>query len=262
MSRLAHFQVGRGRTGAFLKTMRVCCPVALTATSEWKDDDCMIQKKHTPENEHRLKMNAWYRKHQPLRQTRFLVTGIEGSVKSLTDLFSWKGGVNHIVLHLLSTCAELRFVHLGNAVLASLEGGQDPFQHFDDMVVEFSETITEGLLKSDEAPFAWIHVGHGDHDGHEAFLSDGTEGEGPYLKTAHIAQAIEAMEGTCSYICLPVCHSLPSKLALDDCQNTALVFGSADDIVTEINTQCLEATLSYSELKSQMKSLILEERHA
>ena len=226
------------------------------------EDDCMIQKKHTPENEHRLKMNAWYSKHQPLRQTRFLVTGIESSVESLADLFSWKGGVNHIVLHLLSTCAELRFVHLGNAILASLEGGQDPFQHFDDMVVEFSETITEGLLENDEAPFAWIHVGHGDHDGHEAFLSDGGEGEGPYLKTALIAQAIEAMKGTCSYICLPVCHSLPSKLALDNCQNTALVFGSADDIVTEINAQCVEATLSYSELKSQMKSLILEERHA
>ncbi|MDA8615824.1 hypothetical protein N9N12_00370 [Candidatus Poseidoniales archaeon] len=222
----------------------------------------MTPKRHTPENENRLKVNAWYTKHQPLRQTRFLVTGLEASVESIADLFSWKGGVHHIVLHLLSTCAELRFVHLGNAILAGMETGDDPFQHFDDMVVEFSETITEGLLGSDEAPFAWIHVGHGDHDGHEAFLSDGSEGEGPYLETAKIAEAIEAMKGTCSYICLPVCHSLPSKLALEACENTALVFGSAEDIVTEINTQCIEATLNYAELKSRMKSVILGERHA
>lgn len=222
----------------------------------------MIHEKHTPENENRLKINAWYRKHQPLRQTRFLVTGLEGSIESLPDLFSWKGGVHHIVLHLLSTCAELRFVHLSNAILASLDEGEDPFKDLDDMVVEFSETITEGLLSSDEVPFAWIHVGHGDHDGDQAFLSDGSEGEGPYLETEKIAEAIEAMKGICSYICLPVCHSIHSKLALEACRNTALVFGSAEDIVTEINTQCVEATLNYAELKSQMKSVILGERHA
>jgi len=222
----------------------------------------MTDKKHPPQNEDRLKMNAWYRKHQPLRQTRVVVTGIEGSIKTLADLISWNGGVNHIVLHLLSTCAELRYVHLGNTILANLEGDENPFQHLEDMVVEFSETITEGLLERDEAPFAWIHVGHGDHDGHEPFLSDGTEGEGPYLKTAKIAQAIQAMKGVCSYICLPVCHSFHSKLTLEGCKNTALVFGSAEDMVTEINTQCHEATLNCAELKSLMKSLILHERHA
>lgn len=223
----------------------------------------LIERKKQNQSDDRLKINQWCRKHRPLRQTRLVVTGIEESIRTMTDLLSWHGGPNHVVLRVLSTCADLRTVHLGNSILAMRRGDPHPLMAADDISVEFFPTITEGLLQQKEAPFAWIHVGHGDYDGESAFLSDGPEGDGAYLETQSIAAALDSMKGICSLICLPVCHSYFSKRILDSCKNTLLVFGSAQDFVTEIESQCLEACLSYPLLKARVKSKILNSiRHA
>ena len=214
-------------------------------------------------SENRMQMNEWYRKHRPLHQSRLIVTGVNKSVRTMTDLLSWHGGPDHAILRVLSTCADLRTVHLGNSLLAMGGGDPHPFMVTDDISVEFFPTITEGLMKQNEAPFAWIHVGHGDFDGETSYLSDGPEGDGAYLKTQSIASALESMKGICSLICLPVCHSHFAKVILDTCKNTLLVSGSARDFVTEIESQCIEACLPYSLLKARVKSQILDKkRHA
>ncbi|MDB9834905.1 hypothetical protein OAC38_02615 [Candidatus Poseidoniaceae archaeon] len=223
----------------------------------------MNKERKLNQSENRLQMNEWYRKHRPLHQSRLIVTGVDESVRTMTDLLSWHGGPNHAVLRVMSTCADLRTVHLGNSLLAMRGGDLHPLMATDDLSVEFFPTITEGLIKQNEAPFAWIHVGHGDFDGETSFLSDGPEGDGAYLETQSIAVALESMKGVCSLICLPVCHSHFSKLIFDACKNTLIVSGSARDFVTEIESQCNEACLPYSLLKAQVKSKILDKkRHA
>jgi hypothetical protein len=217
----------------------------------------MNKKQPNKTNENRLQMNEWYRKNKPLRQTQLIVTGIEDSVRTMGDLLTWRGGPNHVVLRVMSACADLRLVHLGNSLLAMGAGEPHPLIEEHDLMVEFHSTITEGLLNREEAPFAWIHVGHGDYDGNTAFLSDGPEGEGPYLEAGSIATTLESMNGICSMICLPVCHSYFSKMIFDACKNTLLVNGSARDYVTEIESQCEEACIPYSLLKSRVKSKIL-----
>ena len=217
----------------------------------------MKKDKTTKINENRLRMNEWYRKNRPLRQTQLIVTGVDESVRTMGDLLTWRGGPNHAVLRVMSACADLQVVHLGNSVLAMGAGGFHPLIEEHDLKVEFHPTISKGLLNRQEAPFAWIHVGHGDYDGSTAFLSDGPEGEGPYLESESIAVALESMKGICSLICLPVCHSHYSKIVFDACKNTLLVNGSARDYVTEIESQCEEACIPYSLLKSRVKSEIL-----